>query len=96
MRVDAVGSCAGQTASSEASLAWTATGARAGCRRSSADDVVLALETPRLADARVSGPPPTNDTVTSSGTPSRAFFSALDAGARVSRTRRRHKNAAVF
>jgi len=89
VRVDAAGSCAGQTASSEASL-------RVDCNEApvpdaavfDADDVVLALETPSFADAdgrAVTGPPPTNDTGTNdTGTNDTSVFSALDAGARVS------------
>ena len=63
--------------------AWTAT--RRPCRLPpcSTRTTSSSRSRRRASPTRVSGPPPTNDTVTSSGTP-RAFFSALDAGARVS------------
>ena len=87
VRVDAVGSCVGQVASSEASL-------RVDCNRAPVpdavvfeeDDVVLALETPRHDDDddAMLAPPNANKTdfLVSGGAFSGAF-SALDAGARV-------------
>ena len=80
VRVDAIGSCIGQVASSEASL-------RVDCNRApvpdaavyESDDVVLFFELPRYdaARAKKTGPPETP-----SNTSSDFAFSALDAGER--------------
>jgi hypothetical protein len=78
VRVDAIGSCVGQVASSEASL-------RVDCNRApvpdaavyESDDVVLFFELPRYDAARATGPPETPSNASSD-----FAFSALDAGER--------------